>query len=98
MYIGKAYIINLGSNIKKMKHQGTIISCVTVISFQGKHRNLRFICNTHWAGRYIFRGTTYLRSIQKYTSYKIILGIIPHRRLKASGGNSKKNIIERRDR
>ena len=46
----------------------------------------------HKTGSYTFRqwkGTN-SRSIQKYTSYKIILGSIPHRRLKASSRSSKK--------
>ena len=46
----------------------------------------------HQTSRYTFRlwRITYFRSIYKHTSYKIILGIIPHRRLKASGRNGKK--------
>ena len=86
--------------LKNGQHKRTIISCMVIFSLQWKQKNNRFICNMHKTSSYTFRlwGTTTLRSIQKHTPYRIILGTISYRWFKASSRNSKKNTNKRKDR
>ena len=52
---GKAYKINLDNSIKDRKQKRTIVSCMVIISFWWKYRNIRFIHDTYQTSSYTSR-------------------------------------------
>ena len=67
---------------------------------QQKHGNNRCLCTAHKTGSHTLRlsKTTNIRSLQKHTSNKIILGSFPNNGLETSSRNSKKNFDKGKDR
>ena len=74
----------------KIGNTREVISCMEIILFQQKHRNISYICHMHKTGSYIIMlwRTTGISSVQKYNFYRIILGTFLYRIFKKSSRNS----------